>query len=144
MYASRTASVIAGLALAGAICGALLYDGTRADELSTICAPGYARSHRLPADRYYPIAEEAYRRAGVPWSERHTHILDHVVPLELGGGWSQDNLQVQTIGEASRKDALENRAHDLVCAHRVPLEVARSWFKRGPVAGGAYLDRNSR
>lgn len=101
MTVSRTTSFLAGFALVGAL-GAAVIAGSH--EEADICRPGYARSQRLPASAYYPIAEEAYRRAGIPWEERHTHILDHIVPLCLGGTWDQANLQIQTIEAAAAKD----------------------------------------
>lgn len=123
--ATRSASVIAGLALAGAIAGALLYDGTRADELSTICAPGYARARRaIPLSDYYRISQEAYRRAGIPWPNRHGYILDHRVPLCLGGTWDQSNLQIQTIADAAEKDRLEWRACREVCNGQLSIGAA--------------------
>lgn len=76
MTVSRATSFLAGFALVGAL-GAAVIAGS--PEGADMCRPGYARSMRLPASAYYPIAEEAYRRAGIPWSERHTHVLDHVV-----------------------------------------------------------------
>lgn len=142
----RASSVLAGMVLAGAL-GALWlpdrlagYDGPRmaqsasaaaADDLrATICAPGYARSQRLPPERYYPIAEEAYRRAGIPWSQRRGHILDHLVPLCLGGTWDQSNLQVQTIAAAAEKDRLEVATCKAYCAGEIDYGEAVRRFKR--------------
>ncbi|HEY3295646.1 MAG TPA: hypothetical protein VGL38_09410 [bacterium] len=51
---------------------------------------------------------EAFRRAGVPWSQRHNYVVDHIVALENGGTNDISNLQIQTKEAAKAKDKLEN------------------------------------
>lgn len=97
-------------------------------DVATICAPGYARAQRLPPARYYPIARTVFARDGIPWLERHGWILDHRVPLCLGGGWDMGNLQLQRPAEAAAKDRIEVRACREVCAGRLSLDAARRWF----------------
>lgn len=128
----KAASALAGVVLAGAL-GALWIpttlpagDGAPAG----MCAPGYARSHRLAPADYYPIARAAYARAGIPWSERAGYRLDHTKPLCLGGDWSPANLAVQTLSDAATKDRLEWRACEDVCAGRITYSQAVSWFTR--------------
>lgn len=119
--------VVAGIVLCVGLAGAAVL--ARSGE-ADICRPGYARSERLPPERYYPIAEEAYRRAGVPWEARHAYRVDHIVPLCLGGSWDQDNLQIQTTEAAAAKDRLEVAACRAYCAGEVSLEAARARFHR--------------
>src|SRR5690242_2628051 len=114
----RISSLIAGLVAAGTV-AALFAINPLAAPGDDICRPGYAREHRLPPAQYYPIAEAAFARAGIPWAERRGYRLDHILPLELGGGWEPGNLQIQTIADAAAKDQLENRAHRMVCAGAV-------------------------
>lgn len=110
------------------IAAAMVFASPAMANADSICRPGYAREQRLAPDRYYPVAQEAYRLAGVAWADRHQHTLDHIVPLCLGGGWEQGNLQVQSIEDAKRKDKLERFACIEVCARRVPLAKAVAWF----------------
>jgi hypothetical protein len=60
----------------------------------------------------------------VPWSERHTHVLDHVRPICLGGTWDQGNLQVQTTADAAAKDVVERQACREYCAGHLTLPEA--------------------
>ena len=110
-----------------ALPGAVIADDISRDR---ICAAGYARAQRLRPEQYYPLAQAAYQRAGIPWSERRGHVLDHIVPLCLGGNWAPDNLQIQTVADAARKDRLEIAACREVCAGRITVGEARSWFAR--------------
>ena len=122
-------SLLAGVVLVGASAALLVHDPVPADEVSTICQPGYARSQRIgPAD-YYPIARAAYDRAGIPWSERGGYRLDHRVPLCLGGTWDRSNLEIQTIADAAEKDRLEWRACERVCRGQLSIGTARGWFR---------------
>lgn len=118
----HTSSFLAGLMLLGAV-GAFWVPEVLGGP--DVCRPGFARAQRLPPARYYPIAEEAYRRSGVPWSERGSHTLDHIVPLCLGGGWEQSNLQVQTREEAALKDRVERYACRAYCKGEITMEDAR-------------------
>jgi hypothetical protein len=55
--------------------------------------------------------------------------LDHLIPLEVGGGNGARNLWPQGYRgkyNAHTKDALENRLHDLVCAGKLDLKVAQT------------------
>ena len=128
--ATRLASLFASLVAVGVIAGLWVPATLGGDSLANICRPGYAREHRLPIDAYYRMAHAAYERAGVPWSERHAHTIDHIVPLCLGGSNDLDNIQIQTIGAARRKDTLEWEACRRVCAGELGLDEARRWFGR--------------
>jgi len=62
--------------------------------------------------------------------------IDHLIPLELGGANSQNNLWPQTdvFPGFHEKDRLENKLHRLVCSGRIPLEeaqktIAKDWVK---------------
>lgn len=125
--AARFDGFFAGVALVGAL-AALAVAEPPSPGTATLCAPGYARSHRLAPERYYPVAREAYRRAGIPWSTRENHRLDHRLPICLGGGWEQSNLRVQTIAAAAEKDRLEWKACREVCDGKISVETARAWF----------------
>ena len=121
MTAGRTASFLAGVVAIGAV--AALWVPERVAGAS-LCHPGYSRSQRLPPSQYYPIAKEAYRLAGIPWSEREGLRLDHRIPLCLGGTWDQSNLQIQTIADAAAKDRVEAHACRLYCSGQITIDDA--------------------
>lgn len=99
-----------------------------------ICAPGYARSQRLPPAEYYPLAQRVFARDGVPWSDRHNWTLDHVTPLCAGGTNAEANLQLQRPADAKIKDRLEWEACRRICNGRVSLTEAQGWFKNWQAA----------
>ncbi len=51
---------------------------------------------------------EVYREANIPKSEQKNYVIDHKVPLELGGSNDNTNLQPQPKAEAKVKDQWEN------------------------------------
>jgi hypothetical protein len=94
---------------------------------SQVCHVGWASSHRdVPeAERYAVFA--AY---GVPYEQRGSYELDHLIPLELGGDNAQANLWPEPHDRAGApgsqtKDGLENRLHELVCSGQVDLSTAQ-------------------
>ena len=121
MTAGRTASFLAGVVAIGAVAALWVPERVAGAEM---CHPGYSRSQRLPPSQYYPIAQAAYARAGIPWSEREGLRLDHRIPLCLGGTWDQSNLQIQTIADAAAKDVMEVRACRAYCAGQVTMPEA--------------------
>lgn len=109
-------------------------------DVGLVCTPGYARSVRHVdgwtraevLQRYgmaMPGSREAYAADGI--------VVDHLVPLELGGSNDVRNLWPQTghrngLGARS-KDRLERRLHALVCAGEVPItqaqhDIAADWI----------------
>ena len=89
-----------------------------------VCVPGYAGSVRDVSD-----AEKAavYARYGIAWVP-YRHEVDHLISLELGGSNAIRNLWPEPYAGrwgARTKDVLENRLHDLVCAHRLSLGSAQ-------------------
>ena len=114
-------AILAGAVLAGT--AIIVYDAP-----ADICSPGYARSHRMDAGHYYPVAKQVFAEHGIPWSARHAYELDHRVPLCLGGSNDPANLWPQPLDEAKTKDRLEWHACREVCAGHVSLSEARGWF----------------
>ena len=54
-------------------------------------------------------------------------ILDHIIPLELGGHPSDEsNLQLQEAAEAKLKDDVAHWLHAIVCSGLAPLDAARA------------------
>jgi hypothetical protein len=69
-------------------------------------------------------------RAGIDLATSGTYVLDRVVPIALGGHPTrEDNLQLLDLSgnrAASRKQALERRLHQLVCAGKLGLRQAQA------------------
>jgi hypothetical protein len=85
--------------------------------------PTKVRRHVTPATK-----RAVCRRAGLPSCAGY--IVDHVVPLSLGGANSLDNLQPQRPAESHAKDLAENRMHRRLCEGEVTLKEAQAYFLR--------------
>lgn len=95
----------------------------------TICTPGYAASVR-PATSYTTgVKLKLLREASIPKQRAPDFELDHRVALALGGHpRSLENLALQPWegdAGAKRKDRLERRLQELVCAGKVALDRAQ-------------------
>jgi hypothetical protein len=65
--------------------------------------------------------------AGLAREAAAAMILDHIIPLELGGHPSDEsNLQLQEAAEAKLKDNVEHWLHAVVCSGFAPLDAARA------------------
>ena len=103
---------------------------TQATVQATICRPGWAATVR-PSGRYTTRVRHALCAAQGMNRCSPGLVLDHVVPLELGGAPAQlANFQMQTRGDSVVKDRLEHRAKRDVCAGRVSLSAAQAQFMR--------------
>lgn len=108
---------------------------TQDNIASTICAPGWSKQVRPPASVTEPIKKERMRAYGIT-APAWTVELDHEIPIGIGGATSTANLWPQPWdGDAGahKKDNLEDRLHDLVCANEVPLaqaqdDIATNWL----------------
>jgi len=69
--------------------------------------------------------KEAYRRAGIAWEKRACCVVDHVIPLELGGLDDVSNMQIQAKEEGHAKDLVENFLARCVCHGQTPLVLAQ-------------------
>ena len=101
--------------------------------LEQVCTIGYSRTVRN-----VPIEEkrEVFRRYGVEYVP-NTYEVDHIIPLELGGSNSIENLWPQPLRGAfnSRmKDALENRLRWMVCDGLLTLPQAQAWIAQDWIA----------
>ena len=95
----------------------------------TICVPGYTASVRPSTSFTNGVKAKLLREQGLPASAAPDYELDHRVPLALGGHpRNLKNLMLQPWeGEAGakKKDRLERKLQQLVCAYAVPLYEAR-------------------
>ena len=58
--------------------------------------------------------------------------LDHLIPRELAGADSVDNLWPQPWADAVTKDREENRLHRAVCTGQIPLREAQERMRAWP------------
>ena len=72
------------------------------------------------------VKNEVYKSNGISKSERKNYVIDHKVPLELGGSNSKENLQPQKKAEAKTKDKWENYLTSEVKAGKMSLGQAQS------------------
>ena len=104
-------------------------DVTQDTIQKTICVPGYTATVRPSTSFTKGIKVKLLREQGLPATAATDYELDHHVPLALGGHpRSLKNLMLQRWdGEdgAKKKDRLERRLQQLVCAYAVRLEDAR-------------------
>jgi hypothetical protein len=71
------------------------------------------------------VKNEVYAEYGIPASQHYLYRIDHLVPLELAGKNSIQNLWPQLVGASRAKDRLENTLHSMVCAGQITLASAQ-------------------
>ena len=92
----------------------------------TICVKGFSHSIRPPWQFTNSIKHRLLDEAGIPSEAIHEYVLDHVINIAIGGAPDDPrNLRLQPREESLQKDRAENRAHDLVCTHRLGLREAQ-------------------
>ena len=108
---------------------------------TTICVVGYTKSIR-PSESYtealkFRQLDSGYNLRGNTRASNYEE--DHLIPLEVGGSPSSvSNLWPQpryVTWSASKKDALENTLHRLVCEGAVSLASAQNVFRSNWIAG---------
>ena len=120
------ATIFVTLALAVIPPGVLVNPAVTQPNLqTTVCRPGWTATQRHVSAR---TKTAIYVAAGIPTSRRRYWVIDHVIPLEIGGSNNRANLAAQRVAEAARKDVYENRAHRAVRAGRVTLIDAQAAF----------------
>jgi hypothetical protein len=92
-------------------------------DRAAVCSPSYARTHRHVSSH---LKAEAFRRYGIPTDERRRYVIDHLVPLELGGANTIANIWPQPKNEAKRKDRVEALLHERVCSGAMSLPAAQN------------------
>ena len=94
--------------------------------IEKICTPGYSRSARRVSVKTKNEVFANYHIKKVV----DRYEIDHLIALELGGSNDIKNLWPESYTtspfNAYKKDALENKLHDLVCADKISLEEAQS------------------
>jgi hypothetical protein len=88
---------------------------------------GYTRTVRNVSNA---TKHQVYLAYGI--TDTHGYVIDHLIPLEIGGSNEVTNLWPQPKKESRIKDKLEETLHHLIISHRVDLataqqEVAANW-----------------
>jgi len=102
----------------------------RAEVCESDGLPGsaYSRAHREMNQR---ARRADFARYGILWSDRGRYEDDHLVPLCLGGADVETNRWPEPrtgVWNSYAKDDLEGYACKMVCAGRIGLAEAQSWF----------------
>jgi hypothetical protein len=95
-----------------------------------ICAADFAATMKPLTDSK---KNEALGRYGVRPDRSSGDVLDHLVPIELGGSDDLENLWPQPVGgewNAAKKDALEQKLHTMVCDGTITLKDAQSAIRK--------------
>lgn len=99
---------------------------TQANIATTICVIGYTATVRPPSTYTTALKQSQMTALGLPGTTSD-YEEDHVIALELGGApRDPGNLRPQPMGEASKKDTLENKLHKMLCAGTISLNTAQS------------------
>lgn len=102
--------------------------------IEKICTPGYTKTVRNVSVKTKNEVFKSYHIKKVV----DRYEIDHLISLELGGSNDIKNLWPQsyttTPFNAYKKDHLENKLHDLVCADKMTLEeaqkvIVKDWVK---------------
>ena len=99
----------------------------------TICVPGYTKTIRPPASVTNTVKFEMLRAGGYSASSIHDFILDHRIPLSLGGAANDlRNFLLQSESESKEKDRVELCLAKTVCSGRISLanaqaEIWKNW-----------------
>ena len=100
---------------------------------AVVCTPGYASSVRPRGEQWRELKDRVYAEYGMPVGSRYGHVIDHEIPIEIGGSPTDiRNLWPQPYDESKQKDVVEDELHALVCDGRMPItqaqaRVARDW-----------------
>lgn len=95
---------------------------SQANMAATICVRGYTSRVR---DVSSTTRTRVFNRYHVKFLDRHLYVIDHLIPLELGGANTLANLWPQPVGDAHAKDGVEESLHVHVCAGHVDLSAAQ-------------------
>ena len=95
-----------------------------------ICAPAFLASIKPTKDA---AKVAAFSRYGLRDGISSTAVLDHLIPVELGGTDSEDNMWPEPAKgdwNASQKDALEHKLIGLVCDGTLTVKQAQAAIRK--------------
>jgi hypothetical protein len=98
-------------------------------DAQIVCKYGYTKGLRyIPAYK----KQQVYERYGIS-PESKDYVIDHFIPLELGGSNELTNLWPQSWPGYYQKDLVENYLSDEVCQGRMTLpeaqqKISSDWY----------------
>ena len=101
---------------------------TQATVTTTVCRPRYSSTTRNVSTA---TTSHVYAEYGIAASQKRLYVIDHLVPLEVGGANEISNLWPQAKAEAKVKDELENLEHTKLCDGAIDLATAQQAFLAG-------------
>jgi uncharacterized protein DUF3761 len=105
---------------------------TQQNLATTICVSGFASSVRNVST---VTKHRVYAEYHIAKAEQRRYVIDHLIPLEVGGTNDIANLWPEPKGESKTKDKLEDLLHDDVCRGDLTLADAQR-IAVGPVDAG--------
>lgn len=114
--------------------GPAIYAKTKAHSATDTTDTSSASSTPAPSvkiektKRDVPAAtkKQVYDQVGIPKAVQKYYVIDHKVPLELGGSNAKANLQPQLKSDAKGKDAWENYLSTQVKSGKMTLPAAQA------------------
>lgn len=99
---------------------------TPATISSTTCVVNWTDTVRPDVSYTNGVKALMIRRSGLPDSAMQDYVLDHIIPLSLGGSPRDPrNLMLQPERESRIKDGIERCLSRKVCQGKIDLETAR-------------------
>jgi hypothetical protein len=99
---------------------------TQATISQTICKTGYTKTVRNVSTQ---TKHRVYTEYEIATSSQHNYVIDHLVPLEVGGSNAIENLWPEAKADAKTKDKIEGALHARVCSGAVDLTTAQRAFE---------------
>jgi hypothetical protein len=99
----------------------------RTTDVADVCNHGTNQLRHMTRERSDMILGEY----GVPSGPHEAYEIDHLIPLGIGGSdddanlWPEPRRMIEADWPAERKDELEWKLRDLVCAGKLDISVAQ-------------------
>jgi Excalibur calcium-binding domain len=120
------AGMLSGAGVAGAVevAPSMLNPAvTQRTIATTVCVPKWVKSQRDVSPK---TKDAVFAAAGIAKADQPRYVVDHVIPLELGGSNDRSNLTAQPVAESKAKDAVENTLRRSVCSSKLTLVAAQT------------------
>ncbi len=92
---------------------------------AVVCAAGYSPLAKVSSSTKHSVFA-AYH---VKKKARSKYVIDHLVPVSLGGTNDASNLWPQLRTRASKKDSQEVAVRSLVCSNQIDLATGQNAFR---------------
>lgn len=95
--------------------------------MADICTPGWSTAHRSVS---LTLKHQVYDLYGITSHVTGEYEIDHLIPLEAGGGNQITNLWPQKQPGAAVKDVMEDQLHAMICSGQWTMRHAWSVIRR--------------